>query len=640
LGLIGNIFGVLGSFASIAMVTVLTAQVALALKIARAAQAQADENSAEISRMKADQVTILRRQDAQGKVQKEQNEAIEAVNSQIELLIAESTQINKRVASVNERLQEQNSKISESNTNSAKALDTANSAADKLNEAQSIAKEAVTVANEAAAKMNEALAANIKINDAYESLKKDYQAIKAELFGMKFAQALIKKGIADTKTELEIKYGGAIETLTINGVTKDYVTRTVGETKTSFQSDIRDLDDKVVGLESTVKSGAAGVTKSTVEQIVDTKIQAVRQMNEQQASQINTKLDKMNDKVVNFPSVGQIAIAVGALDIFRQILNKPTGGLSKCFAPQVIPPVAAQTRANFVAIGTLQGVTIAQSKFIQTSINAVSASTTIIQKTVTHATYGLQAAHRLAQTAWKATHMDKVLNTLSVVIALHNAAMLSRNLGETLGDLTSQALSTIGIKDTEGNPLNINATISSSVNSMLTNILGAETYQGIKETWNKSSRILSSASTIVWTVRSIADSTREITEWTAENTGKIGNALKRWRVVGENAYSWMPERMTAQNKWLARVERARNGVDNLDDAASSFSSVLGEVQNIQQEYSELSEQGTKFKDNIKQLEPKEREQNEPVQLARQDEREASKSPSSQADVFRGEGESD
>jgi septation ring formation regulator EzrA len=102
----------------------------------------------------------------------------------------------------------------------------------------------------------------------------------------------------------------------------------------------------------------------------------------------------------------------------------------------------------------------------------------------------------------------------------------------------------------------------------------------------------------------------------------------------------MPERMTAQNRWLARVERARNGVDSLDDAASSFSSVLGEVQNIQQEYSELSEQGTKFKDNIKDLEPKEREQNEPVQLARQDEREVSKSPSSQADVFRGEGEPD
>lgn len=259
---------------------------------------------------------------------------------------------------------------------------------------------------------------------------------------------------------------------------------------------------------------------------------------------------------------------------------------------------------------------------------------------VRHAKYGLEAVQQFANTAWKATHMDKVLNTLSVVIALHNAAMLSRNLGETLGDLTSQALATIGIKDTEGNPLNINATISNSVNAMLTNILGAETYQGIKETWNKSSRILSSASTIVWTVRSIADSTREITEWTAENTGKIGNALKRWRVVGENAYTWMPERMTAQNKWLARVERARNGVDSLDDAASSFSSVLGEVQNIQQEYSELSEQGTKFKDNIKQLEPNEREQNEPVQLARQDEREVSKSPSSQADVFRGEGEPD
>jgi hypothetical protein len=265
---------------------------------------------------------------------------------------------------------------------------------------------------------------------------------------------------------------------------------------------------------------------------------------------------------------------------------------------------------------------------------------TKIDDTVHHATWGLEKIQKFADAAWKATHADKVLNALSVVIALHNAAMLARNLGETLGGLTSQALATIGIKDSGGSPLDINAAIGNSVNSMLTNILGADVYQGVKETWNKSSRILSSASQIVWTVRSIADSTREITEWTAENTGKIGNALKRWRVVGENAYGWMPERMTATNKWLARVERTRNGIDSLDDAASSFSSVLGEAQNIQQEWSELDEQGTKFQDNVKALEPKEREQNEPVQLARIEEIAVSKSPASQADVFRGEGEAD
>ena len=233
---------------------------------------------------------------------------------------------------------------------------------------------------------------------------------------------------------------------------------------------------------------------------------------------------------------------------------------------------------------------------------------------VRDAKYGLEAVQGFADKAWKATHADKVMNALTLMASLHNAAMLSRNLGETLGDLTSQALSTIGIKDSEGSPLNINEAIGNSLNALMTNILGAEVYAGAKETWLRSSRIISSASSIVWTVRSIADSAREVTEWTAENTGKIGNALKKFRVVGEDAYKWMPEKVTATNKWLSKVDKLKAGVDSLDDAASSFSSVLGEVQNIQSEANELKEQGDKFKQNIELIQPNEREDNKPVEL--------------------------
>ena len=180
-----------------------------------------------------------------------------------------------------------------------------------------------------------------------------------------------------------------------------------------------------------------------------------------------------------------------------------------------------------------------------------------IDNTVHHNKWGLEAVQGFADKAWKATHADKVLSALTLMASLHNAAMLSRNLGETLGELTSQGLATIGIKDSEGSPLDINEAIGKSFNALMTNILGAEVYTGVKETWLRSSRIISSASQIVWTVRSIADSAREVTEWTAENTGKIGNALKKFRVVGEDAYKWMPEKVTATNKWLSKVDKLK-----------------------------------------------------------------------------------
>lgn len=240
----------------------------------------------------------------------------------------------------------------------------------------------------------------------------------------------------------------------------------------------------------------------------------------------------------------------------------------------------------------------------------------------------------------KSIHLDKILNALTLITSLHNAAMLSRNLGSTLGELTGQALEVIGIKDENGSAIDINGILSKQANSFMESLIGAETWQGIKITWNKANNILASASQIVWTVRSLFDSGREILEWTAENTGRIGNALKRFRVVGENAYRWMPERVTATNAWALKVDRARQNIDSLDDAASSFSGVLGEVQNIQQEAQELREQKERFDKNLKEFTPKDREDNEPVKAAVAAAKTASKAPEGIESVFRGEGESE
>ena len=245
----------------------------------------------------------------------------------------------------------------------------------------------------------------------------------------------------------------------------------------------------------------------------------------------------------------------------------------------------------------------------------------------------------LSRTA-QAAKLDKALNALNTVLLLHNAAMLSRSLGSTLGDLTSQSLATIGIKDSEGSPIDINEQLGKQVNTFMESILGAEVWAGTKTSWNKASSIISSATNIMYTVRSMFDSGREILEWTAENTGKIGNALKKYRIVGEDAYKWMPERVTVQNRFTQKIDRIREGTDSLDDAASSLTGVLGEVQSIQQEYADLQEQKQRFDANIKDLTPKTREENKPVADAVTAARTASKAPADMPQVFRGEGETE
>lgn len=197
--------------------------------------------------------------------------------------------------------------------------------------------------------------------------------------------------------------------------------------------------------------------------------------------------------------------------------------------------------------------------------------------------------------AWQFTRMDKVVSALTLVVTLHNASMLTRELGETLGELTSQVLNVIGIRDEEGNALDVNGLIGNTFENLIISILGAEVYAGVKLQWLRMNRILQAGSQVIWTVRSIMDSTAEVEEWIAENLGKIGNALKKYGVVGRSAYPYMAEKVRAQEKWRNRIGRVTDGLESLEDTASSLYAVTSTVRDAQEEIGELGNNAGQFR---------------------------------------------
>lgn len=210
----------------------------------------------------------------------------------------------------------------------------------------------------------------------------------------------------------------------------------------------------------------------------------------------------------------------------------------------------------------------------------------------------LNKMQQFAEKAWETTRLQKVLDLLTFVAVMHNASMISREVGETLGYVVSNALAVIGIEDEEGNPLNINGIVGTTTTNFFRSILGEEVYNGLLDTWNKANTIIRTGTNIVWTMRSVVDGTQEVMEWTAENTGKIGNALKRWGVVGFNAYPWMAERMRSQDRVRRRYQRILDGLETAEDTASSYAMVTSEVREIQEEIGELGEQRQAFADSV------------------------------------------
>ena len=68
-----------------------------------------------------------------------------------------------------------------------------------------------------------------------------------------------------------------------------------------------------------------------------------------------------------------------------------------------------------------------------------------------------------ADIAWKATHADKALQMLNTVLLINNAMFLGSNIADTVGDTASLVLSSLGIKDSQGQAINVNQVIGNTV---------------------------------------------------------------------------------------------------------------------------------------------------------------------------------
>jgi len=206
--------------------------------------------------------------------------------------------------------------------------------------------------------------------------------------------------------------------------------------------------------------------------------------------------------------------------------------------------------------------------------------------------------------------VDRLLNIMTWVNTLHNAYMLSSSLSDTLFGIVDNVFN-IFFKDDDGQSLDSRSFFGKAIDDFAKGLFGVETWKGIKKTWASWNRIYQAGANIANSVRDMFDSARSVAEWTAENTGKIGNALKRFGAVGEKAFKWMPERVNAQSKWQQRLE-------NIEEAASGLEMITSEVISVQDNLKEIQDQRKEFEKALEDALPKERVDNKKSKEAKEE----------------------
>lgn len=184
-------------------------------------------------------------------------------------------------------------------------------------------------------------------------------------------------------------------------------------------------------------------------------------------------------------------------------------------------------------------------------------------------------------------HLDRALNILIWWQTLHNAYMLSNNLGQTLTSAISNVLAVVGIKDAEGNALDIGSIIGKTFDDAAKTALGEKTWGGMKAEWKKYNRIYQAAANLLNSIQSIGQSTLSALEIVGNWNASIGNALRKFGVVAENAYKWMNPSVNFQNRFFTALEKTEELVSQVDAIASEVLSIRDTVKQIGEQNKEL-----------------------------------------------------
>lgn len=162
-------------------------------------------------------------------------------------------------------------------------------------------------------------------------------------------------------------------------------------------------------------------------------------------------------------------------------------------------------------------------------------------------------------------HLDRVLNILIFAATIHNALMLSNDIGQTLSGALKNVLQLIGLKKEDGSAFDIGSVISGSIENLIKGAIGADNYVELKEAWAKVNRIYQATNNVINAFQNISSTILSGMELIGSYTGKIGNALKKGGEVLDDAYGWMNPQ--------PKFNRITEGLQKLQEGASTIQQV-------------------------------------------------------------------
>lgn len=166
--------------------------------------------------------------------------------------------------------------------------------------------------------------------------------------------------------------------------------------------------------------------------------------------------------------------------------------------------------------------------------------------------------------------IDRALNMMTFIMTVQNVYFLCDSLKVVTLQMISDTLAVFGIHDKDNNPLNLNEIIGHQVEELLKSMLGEQQLEGMKHEWKALNRIYQAATNMLFAVQNMVFSVLQALEIIGSWNASIGNALKKYLVVGQHAFDWMNPNPNFHNNFFKFLGEALNIVTSIDFIAQSI----------------------------------------------------------------------
>jgi hypothetical protein len=216
----------------------------------------------------------------------------------------------------------------------------------------------------------------------------------------------------------------------------------------------------------------------------------------------------------------------------------------------------------------------------------------------------------------KSIYLDKALNFINVMLNIHNAVMLSKNLVVTLGEIQTVVINAIGkqMKNETLENFDVNEAIGKQFKGLIESILGKEQTEELTKRIAKYNRITSAVTNLLNSLESMLFSLSEMMSLAGEYQGKVGNALKRSGAVLEDSYEAMQEKWRMMfGKRFAKIDKVLRGIDKGTEVADNLAGIAGEATEVPEYLEEIGKARKELYGAVKDAKPERSPGNKPIQ---------------------------